>query len=900
VPEWARHVRPRLASLRLTPVREDEIVEELSQHLEDRWRELVTGGLPEDEATRLALAELGDGHLTARLAPLRQAHMPSPIAPGTPRGRWLQDVWDDLRYAARTLRKQPAFTFAAVLTLALGIGANSAIFSVVNAVLLQPLPYPEAPRLLVINEQRPAPALKVRLSAENFLDLQRDARSFDALGAYTGNGFSLTGHGDPEFVVGQMISAELLDALGVTPLIGRPFRPGENEAGRDQVMLLSYGLWQRRYGGDRAIVGQAITANGKPYTVIGVMPPTFEFPQKRYELWVPFAFRNNQQGMVNRGAHFLQVVGRLRRGVSPAEAQAELTTIAARLQAAHPGENADTTLRATSLVDETVGDVRTALLLVLSAVGFVLLIGCVNVTNLLLARASTREREMAVRGALGASRARLVAQLLTETLALYAAGACLGIGLAAWGLDALVALSPGNIPRLDRTHLDLTTLGFTLGVTLLTGLVFGLVPAVHAVGHAPAEHLKARSTTSGRATRRARAALVAAEVALSLMLMVGAGLAGRSLIQLERVDTGLNAEGVLTFDLVPPETSYGDGARLRNFHREVIERLSRQPGVVAVGATTHLPLSGQNLENGFTPEGWTPPAAGQAALSGLRGVSGRYFEAIGARLVSGRAFTEADRDGSQLVAMVNDEFGRRYWPGQNPLGKRLKPGDSRSDAPWRLVVGVYGSVKHMGPEAETRPEVLYPYAQTEDGWVTRWMRAASVVIRTTGEPASLVPAARDTIRSIDPSVPLVQPRPMTALVSESVARPRFRSTLLLSFAGLALLLALVGIYGVVAFDVEQRMHEISVRIALGARGASVIGLILRQGTTPVLIGVMVGLAGALAVGRAMRTLLFQVQPADPLTFVAMPILLGAVALVACLVPARRALSVDPARSLLAE
>ncbi|HEV8394632.1 MAG TPA: ABC transporter permease [Vicinamibacterales bacterium] len=898
--EWAPHVRPRLSSLRLTPVRENEIVEELSQHLEDRWRELVTGGTGEDEAARLALAELGEGTLLARLAPLRQAHMPSPIAPGLPRGRLLQDCWQDLRYAARTLRKQPAFTLAAVLTLALGIGANTAIFSVVNAVLLQPLPYPEASRLVVIGEQRPAPMLKIRLSAENFLDLQRDARSFDAVGAYTGNGFSLTGRGDPQFVVGQMISAELLDALGVKPLIGRPFRADENEGGRDQVMLLSYGLWQRRYGGDRDIVGQTITANGKPYTVVGVMPPAFEFPQKRYELWVPFAFRNNQQGMVNRGAHFLQVVGRLRRGVSPAEAQAELTTIAARLEAAYPGENAHTTFRTASLAEETVGEVRTALLLVLSAVGFVLLIGCANVTNLLLARASTRERELAVRAALGASRARLMGQLLTETLALYAAGACTGIGLAAWGLDALIALSPGNIPRLDRTHLDLTTLGFTLGVTLLTGLVFGMVPALHSAYRAPAEHLKARSTTAGRATRRARAALVAAEVALSLMLMVGAGLAGRSLVQLERVDTGLNAEGVLTFDLVPPETSYGDGTRVRDFHREVIERLSRQPGIVAVGATTHLPLSGQNLENGFTPEGWTPPTAGQEAVSGLRGIGGRYFDAIGARLVSGRTFTDDDRAGSQLVVMVNEEFARRYWPGQDAVGKRLKPGDVSSDAPWRLVVGVYASLKHMGPEAETRPEVLYPYAQTEDEWVTRWMRAASVVMRTTGDPASLVAAARGTIRSIDASVPLVQPRPMTALVSDSVAQPRFRSTLLLSFAGLALLLALVGIYGVVAFDVEQRMHEISVRVALGARRASVLGLIVRQGSTPVVIGVMVGLAGAVAVGRGMRGLLFQVQPADPLTFVAMPLLLGVVALVACVVPARRALAVDPAQALLAE
>ena len=372
------------------------------------------------------------------------------------------------------LRKQPAFTLAAVLTLALGIGANTAMFSIVNAVLLQPLPYPEPSRLFVVQ-----PTLTSSVSAENFLDVQREARSFDALGAYAGTGFTLTGRGEPEFVMGQLISAELLDALDVQPLVGRPFRPDENEGGRDQVLLLSHGLWQRRYGGDSGIVGQTITANGKPYTVVGVMPAAFEFPEKRYELWVPFAFRNNAQGMVNRGTHFLRVVGRLGGDTSVAQAQAELDTIGRRLAQAYPDVNAGLTIRLTSLLDETVGNVRTALLLVLSAVGFVLLIACANVTNLLLARASARQREIAVRTTLGASRARLVGQLVTETLVLYACGACAGIALAAWGLDTLVALSPGDIPRLDQTTLDLTTLGFTLGLTLMIGIVFGLVAALY-------------------------------------------------------------------------------------------------------------------------------------------------------------------------------------------------------------------------------------------------------------------------------------------------------------------------------------------------------------------------------------------------------------------------------------
>jgi putative ABC transport system permease protein len=524
------------------------------------------------------------------------------------------------------------------------------------------------------------------------------------------------------------------------------------------------------------------------------------------------------------------------------------------------------------------------------------------VTNLLLARASTRQREIAVRTTLGASRARLVGQLITETLVLYAAGAGAGIALAAWGLDALIALSPGDIPRLDRTQLDLTTLAFTLGLTLVTGIGFGLVPALHSTYRVPAEQLKAaaRSATAGRTTRRARAALVAAEVALSLMLMVGAALAARSLLQLQRVDTGLDADGVLTFNVVPPETSYADGNSVRRFHREVVERLSAQPGAIAVGATSHLPLSGQNVESRVTPEGWQSPTPGQGAGAGLRGVAGRYFDAIGAHVTAGRAFTDADTATSQLVAMVNEEFVRRYWPGQSAVGKRVKEGNLESEDSWKIVVGVYADLKHLGPQAETRPEVMFPYSQTHGYWVTRFMRGLSVVMRTTGDPMSLVPAARSAVRAVDPAVPLVEPRKMTTLVADSVAQPRFRSTLLVSFAALALLLAVVGIYGVVGFNVEQRTHEVSVRIALGAQRASVVGLIVRQESVPVVIGVVLGVAGAIAVGRAMRTLLFNVEPADPMTFVAMPVLLGAVALVACLVPARRAFDVEPMNALRAE
>jgi putative ABC transport system permease protein len=808
-------------------------------------------------------------------------------------------VLQDIRYAIRSFGKLGRFFPVAVLTLALGIGANTAIFSIVNAVLLQPLPYPRASRLFVISEQRPAPVERTRLSSGNFLDLQCESRSFAALGGHIGTGFTLSGRGDPEFVIGQMISAELLHALDVQPLIGRTIRPDENEGGRDQVMLLSHALWQRRYGGDPGVVGQTITANGKPYVVIGVMPAAFSFPHERYQLWVPFAFRNNSQGMVNRTARFLQVVGRLHDGVSPEEARAELSTIAHRLEEAY-SENSNLTFRMASLTDETVGDVRAPLLLVLSAVGFVLLIACANVTNLLLARASTRERELAVRTSLGATRARLVRQLLTETLVLYGAGAFAGVVLAAWGLDALIAMAPADIPRLNQTQLDSTTLAFTIGVTLVTGIAFGLVPAFHSAHRVPAAALRARSTTAGRASGHVRGVLVAAEVALSLILLVGAGLAARTLLQILRVDTGLHADGVLTFNVVPPEASYPDGPRVRAFHGELMERLSGLPGALAIGATTHLPLSGQDVENSFTPEGWQPPSPDQYAVAGLRGIAGRYFDAIGARVAAGRALTEADQAGAQFVAMVNEQFARRYWPGENPIGKRLKLDGVESDDPWRIVVGVYADIKHRGPQADTRPEVVLPYEQVDDAWVTRWMRGLSVVVRTTADPMGLVSVARDAVGQVDRAVPIVEPQRMSELMADSVAQPRFRSTMLLSFAGLALVLAVVGIFGVVAFIVEQRTPEIGVRVALGAPRASVIGLIAREVAVPVVTGLVVGLGGAIAVGRAMQGLLYEVQPADPVTFVGVPALLAAVALLACIVPARRALAVDPVKALRSE
>jgi len=808
----------------------------------------------------------------------------------------------DVRYGLRSLAHNRGFAVVATLTLAIGIGANTAMFSIVNAVLLRPLPYADPNRLVVIYEQHPAPVNRTRLSAENFLDIQREVRSFEAMGGLVGTGFTLSGRGEPELVLGQLVSAEVFEAVGVSPLLGRTLRRDENEGGRDHVIVLSHALWQRRYGSDPAIVGRSITVNAEPYTVVGVMPPGFQFLGKQYQLWAPFAFRNNPLGMVNRHARFLRVVARLRDGVDGRQAATELQTMSERLARAYPDVNEKTTFGMASLSDEVVGNVRRALLLLLAAVAFVLLIACANVTNLLLARASTREREIAVRMALGAGRSRLVRQLLTESLVLYAIGAVIGITVAAWCLDLLVAVGPADIARLDQATLDTPTLAFALLATLATGIVFGIAPAIQTSRHAPVEHLKSatRAATSGRGDRRTRAAIVAAEVALSLMLLVGAGLATRSLWQLHTVDTGMQLESVLSFSVVGTESRYADAQALRRLQRELIDRLEAQPGILSVGATTHLPLSGQDVENGYSPEGWTPPTPGEVAVGGLRGIAGDYFGTLGIRIVSGRAFESLDTERSQLVAMVNEQFARKYWPGQDAVGKRLKMGGQGSEGPWLVVAGVYRDVKHRGPAAETRPEVSVPYAQLEEGFMTQWARGLSVVVKTAGAPMSALPAARQVLRSIDPMLPVVEPRAMSALLEENVAQPRFRSLLLLSFAALAAVLAVVGIYGVVAFIVEQRAHEISVRVALGAQRRDILGLVLRQGSVPIAIGLAVGLAGGLAVGRAMRGLLFGVTALDPLTFTLMPLLLAAVAVLASLVPARRALGLDPVDALRAQ
>ncbi|HEY7216285.1 MAG TPA: ABC transporter permease [Thermoanaerobaculia bacterium] len=857
-----------------------DIDEEMRFHVEMRAREYAAQGLPPEEAEARARRAFGNPLL------LRERTRDADVWVG------LDTLLQDVRHSFRLLRRNPGLTAATAVTLALGIGANTAVFSVVNAVLLRPLPYPGPNRLFVLYQQHEQENVgRTRAAPLDFLDWQRRSRSFQAMAAHAGTGFTLTGRGEPELVIGQITSAELFDVLGVRPMLGRSFRHEENEAGHNQVMLLSHGLWQRRFGGDPAVVGRTIQANGKPFTVVGVMPPGFDYPGRRYQLWVPLPFRgaNSDNLPINRDSRYLQVIGRLKPGVTPRQAAAELAAIGGQLREEYPDSDAGTTIGMTSLTEETVGAVRPALLLLFGAAGFVLLIACANVTSLLLARASARRREMAVRSALGAGLPRLIRQLLTETLVLFAVGLVAGLFVAHGTLRAVRIAGPQDIPRLAEASLDSRALLFTGAVAGIAALVFGLAPALQAArsGAGGAGEVGGRVVNPGPRHQRLRNVVIVAEVAVSLVLLTGAGLAARSFLRLQAVDKGFDPDRAVTFDLSMPPANYPDAAAMRAFYSLLLDRLDAQPFFEAVGATTALPLSGQDVENAVALEGAVPGA--EPAVAGLRGVSPGYVRAMSIPMQRGRNFTPQDREGSVEVAIVNETFARRFWPHQDPLGKRL-----RTDGPWRTVVGVVSDVRHRSLEAEPHPEVLIPYPQLDPSFLTSWARGLSVVVRSSADLSVVAGLARRGVHAADPGMPLIEIRPMRQLVAESTAQPRFRTLLMGGFALIAAVLALVGVFGVMSYFVAQRTQELGVRMALGARRSDVLALVLGRGAGLALLGVALGLAGARGLTRWMTGLLFEVSPTDPATFVLAAAALAAAALAASYLPARRAAQVDPA------
>ena len=805
----------------------------------------------------------------------------------------------DLRFAARTLLRSPGFTFTAALTLALGIGVTSLMFGVINAVLLRPLPYPDQDRLmLVFNVSANAPERNtIRATPLDFEDYRARTRTFESMAAHIGNGFTFSGSGDPELVIGQLVTPDFFKVLGVNPSAGRAFAADEFTPGKENVAILSHGLWRRRFGGQSSAIGSTVTINGRPWTIAGVMPPDFEYPSPRYALWVPMPSpRTPEMPPVNRSAHYMQMVGRLKPGVTHAQANAEIVSIASALATQYPETNANMTARAVSLGEFNVRDVKMPLYVLLGAVALVVLIACANVTNLLLARATSRHREVAIRQALGAARWRLVRQFLAETAVLYALGAGGALALASWGMSALVALGPADIPRISAAALDGRVLGATLALSFITAVVFGLAPALQGAASDPADALRAggRSISAGRARQRFRVVLVVAEVALSVVLLIGAGLTLHSLVRLTSVDHGFDADGQLTFSAVISPRRYPDAAAMIGASDRILDRLASMPGVVTSGATTALPLSGQNIENGFTVEGYTPQSADGDPIAGMRGVTSDYFAALGARVTAGRAFTAADRAGSQPVAIVNEGFARRYLAGRNPVGARLRENGLRE---WRTIVGVIADLKHAGPALEARPEVSMPYSQLAPSFLTTWSRGMYFVVKGQVPGTALVPQLRKEFAAIDPGMSLNDVQLMSELAADAISEPRFRTILLGAFAALAITLASVGVFGVLAYFVAQRTREIGIRVALGATSRDILRMIVGRGLAIAGIGLAIGLLGAIPLTRAIKSLLFEVAPLDPATIGLVVIGLAVVAGLASYLPARRALRIEPMTAL---
>jgi putative ABC transport system permease protein len=804
----------------------------------------------------------------------------------------MKSLLQDLRYGFRTLLKRPGFTIVAVVALALGIGANSAIFSVVNSVLLRPLPYEDPSRLVIAWETNPqllSDYLKTHNEAApgNFLDWQAQSQSFENLAAFTWQDFNLTGGDTPEQVIGNTVTPNMFATLGVRPAFGRDFLAEEGQAGRDNVVILSHGLWQRRFGSSPNLVGQTISVNGRPHTVVGVMPEGFEFPRAASELWTPLAPGDNFK--TNRRAHFLYTRARLKPGVTIEQAQAEMDTIAARLRQQYPDTNDQRGVRLASLSEESVAQIKPALLILLAAVGFVLLIACANVANLLLARAAARQKEIAIRTALGAGRLRIIRQLLTESVLLSLIGGVCGLLLALWGIDLLLASMPRQfalgIPGWNKIGLDYRVLGFTLAVSLLTGILFGLFPAWQASKYDLNESLKEGSKGSaGQGRKRFRNALIVSEVTLALVLLVGSGLMMRSLRRLMDVKPGFDPHNLTTLQLALPQAQYAQNEQIVGFYSELTRRIKDLPGVEAVATIDMMPMGGSGGTTSFLVEGRPAPPPGQYPEANARTSSPGYFQTMRIPVLKGRDFSEHDTANTPLVVVINETMARKYWPNEDPIGKRLL--DPQNRTPPAEVIGVVGDVKHFGLDDQAEEYIYTSSLQTPGN-------AMFLVVRTTTDPVNMTAALRKEVQSLDKELPVFDVKPMEQRIVESTGARRLVMFLLGVFALVALILASVGIYGVMAYAVTQRTHEIGIRMALGAQRGDILRLVVRQGMLLVAFGVTLGLLVSFAVTRFMSGLLFGVTPNDPATMAGVSLLLAVIAFIACLVPALRAMKVDP-------
>ena len=791
----------------------------------------------------------------------------------------METILQDLRFGIRLLIKRPGFTLIAIVTLALGVGANTAIFSVVNAVLLRPLPYPDSERLVTMRSNQSVPDLD---------DIKAQSQAFEFLGGATLQALDFTGEAEPFQVQAALCNEDLFDALGVKAAIGRTISTDEARFGGERAVVLSHGFWQRHLAGDTGVIGRTIPLSGNSYTIIGVMPADFTMPERSPDLWAAVRVVNPLAAQF-RGVHFLRTYLRLKEGTTLDQARGEMESIDRWLSDKEPAENKDRRTIFIPLHERVVGKTRPALFVLLGAVGLVLLIACANFANLLLARAASREQEFVVRAALGAGRARLVRQMLTETMLLALIGGAVGLLLAQWGVDLLLAMKPANLPRLSEIGIDMRVLAFTLAISLATGLLFGLVPALSATRLNLNEALKegGRSSTGSAARQRVRSILVVSEIALALVLLIGAGLLIRSFWRLQSVEPGFNTANLLTLRVELPESRYREIPKQIVFRQRVLDAMNSLPGVQAA-MISELPMSGDLLTHNFVIDGRDPLAPGDEPELVTRSVSIDYFKTMEIPLLAGRSFSAQDNPNAQMVAVINQSMAREYFPNQDPIGARFRW--ARGNPPkWITIIGVVGDVKHFGFERAEQPAAYTAYEQQDQPW-KRWM---TLVVRSNTDQSGLAARVKSQLWTVDGQIPVTRVLSMTDVMSASLSEQRFNMALLGIFAAVALTLAGIGIYGVMSYSVTQRTHEIGVRMALGADRSNVVALVLRQGLVLTVIGVAMGLAAAFGLTRVMSTLLFGVSATDPLTFALISLLLGGVALAACFVPARRATRVDP-------
>jgi putative ABC transport system permease protein len=897
--EWSVIVRNRLRAL-TGSAPDDELVDEFAVHLSQVYEDARADGATEEDARGRALRLLDAPGPLLQAVRARRPGVPRRVtewirqeAPFGERGGLMSKLGfaRDVRYALRMLVRTPVFSAVAILTFAVGIGVNTAVFSVVNGVLLRPLPYPEADRITLIWMDNRRQGIKEDITSyPTYMDWRNQSTSYEHMAAFRPTAFSLTGTTEPERLQGSFVTANFFDVMGIRPIRGRVFTVANETEGQDAVVVLSHGLWQRVFGGADDVLGRTMTLNGRPHEVIGVVPPELQWPNEA-ELWTPLA--PSQGARESRGGFWLPVMGRMKPGISPEQAQTEMSGISARLEEAYP-QNRGFGAYVVPLHKQLVGEIERPLVILLASVGFVLFIACANLANLMLGRTSARRKELAIRTALGAGRARLLRQLVTEAFVLALLGGGIGLLLAYWSIVSFIAIGGGVIPRPDAIAIDGRVLAFTLALATLSALLSGLLPALYASRAAVADNLRegARQNT-GTASHRTRSALVAAEIALALMLLTGAGLLIRTLWSMQRVDRGFSVERIATAAVSLPGTLYAGPAEVRTFYSRLLERVRALPGVesAATGTGVYQPLV---TNSGiYSIEGRALPPPEERVEYPVEAVSPGFFETLGVSLASGRTFGEQDHAEAPRVVIINETLAQAIWPGQDPIGRRMRGGGEDSQAPWMTVIGVIKDIRRADVQRTIRPELYMCALQVTP-------RTQRILVRTAGDPNAIVASLRREVQALNPQLPLFNIRTLDSEFGETLNQPRFQATLFGVFAAIALLLAAIGVYGVTSHAVSQRTQEVGIRIALGAERRDVLRLIVGQHLRPALVGVAIGLGSAVLLSRLLQSLLFGVGATDPLTFTSVALGLLGIAAVACWIPARRATRVDPLIALRAE